>query len=518
MNAKEFVEKALSRVAEALEGDEATLAEDLDALVAKIDPNHDAKGRFASGSGGGGEGHGSNPKGGLKASVQSPHTGHVFQVEHHEGRTYVKNTTAPGTFKDADSGLRSELSVVRFPFGKVPTAPDLHAKVSAIASAHGAKVMKSDTGDTVTVLKYDDDQQMVWGWALVSVEKGVQVHDLQGDLVDTDELQHAVHGSFMSGGRVGKMMHAGAPVGEVVDSVVFTKELQDALDIDLGREGWFVGMKIHSPAVWKRVKAGELPAFSIGGEGERHPVNKAWSDAARTAAAEARKLHAKGDVKGAKALFDHHIQQMGRIDDANRHIANGGGAWGRPTKTFIKHTGNAWNERASALDEAHDNHNYAKALDHLANAHDHMALAHKVGKSADAPVMFNDVVKAKDAKGHGSNGKGGRTNAEGRPINAQGHPSVGLHLPTSHKSPSAMMRIQSARADAGSKMARESGRKEPHVEMMNTHAKLANKFREGGFTAKANHHDKMSAYHEREAVKYVRKGAPVMFNDVLAKS
>jgi len=36
-----------------------------------------------------------------------------------------------------------------------------------------------------------------------------------------------------------------------------------------GPTGWFIGMKITDDEVWKKVKAGEYQAFSIGGRGNR---------------------------------------------------------------------------------------------------------------------------------------------------------------------------------------------------------------------------------------------------------
>jgi hypothetical protein len=124
------------------------------------------------------------------------------------------------------------------------------------------------------VLKFDEDQHMVWGWASVAVEKGEPVHDLQDDLIDIAELQKAAH-EFVVHERVSKEQHTGPQVGTVVDSIVFTKEVQQALGINLGREGWYVGVKVDDPRVWARVKKGELAMFSVGGEGERHPVAKA---------------------------------------------------------------------------------------------------------------------------------------------------------------------------------------------------------------------------------------------------
>jgi hypothetical protein len=84
----------------------------------------------------------------------------------------------------------------------------------------------------------------------------------------------------MAARRTGGLMHlyksASEPepiaVSTVVDSIVLTSDVQKALGIDLGREGWFVGLKIHDPDVRKMVREGKLPALSIGGRGRRVPV------------------------------------------------------------------------------------------------------------------------------------------------------------------------------------------------------------------------------------------------------
>lgn len=121
------------------------------------------------------------------------------------------------------------------------------------------------------ITKVDDDKRLVWGWASVSTRKGAPVEDLQGDMIDTEDLVVAAHG-FMKDYRVGGSMHSEMGIGTVVESMVFTKELQNALGIDLGMEGWLIAVKVDSEAVWKRVKSGELRAFSIGGSGRRESV------------------------------------------------------------------------------------------------------------------------------------------------------------------------------------------------------------------------------------------------------
>lgn len=72
--------------------------------------------------------------------------------------------------------------------------------------------------------------------------------------------------------RVAKAMHDGDQVGEVLHSLPLTKELGSALGISSPQEGWIIAMKVHDDEVWKRVKSGELKAFSIGGKGLRSAI------------------------------------------------------------------------------------------------------------------------------------------------------------------------------------------------------------------------------------------------------
>jgi hypothetical protein len=126
------------------------------------------------------------------------------------------------------------------------------------------------------ILKADDEKRVVWGWASVVTENGVPVYDTQGDAISVDDLTDAAQ-DFMVDARNGGVMHmikdgAAVKIGEVVESMVMTKARQDALGIDMGREGWLIAMKISEDEVWKAVKDGTFKAFSIGGRGLRIPV------------------------------------------------------------------------------------------------------------------------------------------------------------------------------------------------------------------------------------------------------
>ncbi len=121
------------------------------------------------------------------------------------------------------------------------------------------------------ILKFDDEQRLVYGWASVVTEKGVPVVDRQGDIISPATLERAVS-KFMEHVRVGKEMHSGNQVGVIVHSWPMTKELSAAVGIECDREGWLVAYKVYDDSVWEKVKSGDYPAFSIGGRAKRGPV------------------------------------------------------------------------------------------------------------------------------------------------------------------------------------------------------------------------------------------------------
>ena len=99
---------------------------------------------------------------------------------------------------------------------------------------------------------------------------GELVVDKQGDIIPEDELEQAAYEYVLYCRQQGDM-HERMGVGRLVESMVFTKQKQEVLGIDLGMCGWFVGFRVDDPGVWKKIKGGELPEFSIGGKAMRVP-------------------------------------------------------------------------------------------------------------------------------------------------------------------------------------------------------------------------------------------------------
>jgi uncharacterized protein YndB with AHSA1/START domain len=169
--------------------------------------------------------------------------------------------------------------------------PDIPVKVTGTKEEPAARIEITDddgkpTGEMVghklstvskgadlegKILKVDDEQRLVYGWASVTKVNDEYVVDRQGDVIEGDVLEKAVN-KFMEHVRVGKTMHAVEETGKIIHSMPITKETCDALGIRSDREGWIVAYKVYDDEVWERVKSGELRAFSIGGRAQREEV------------------------------------------------------------------------------------------------------------------------------------------------------------------------------------------------------------------------------------------------------
>lgn len=116
--------------------------------------------------------------------------------------------------------------------------------------------------------KFHEEQQIAYGWASVIEEDGREVVDHDQDTISEKELADFAQ-RFLLEKCGGKVMHKGERVSELVESMMFTKEKQKVLGIDLGKVGWWVGFKYHDSDTWSRIKSGELPMFSIAFDAKR---------------------------------------------------------------------------------------------------------------------------------------------------------------------------------------------------------------------------------------------------------
>lgn len=129
------------------------------------------------------------------------------------------------------------------------------------------------------VQKVDPDKQMVFGIWSVTTIGGDPVVDKQDDVIPTEELEKAVYDFVLKSREQGRM-HEGRDVGRCIESMIYTKEKEDAINkylkaeglsgsLNAGMEFWWGGFKVDDANTWAEIKAGRLPEFSIGGRGTR---------------------------------------------------------------------------------------------------------------------------------------------------------------------------------------------------------------------------------------------------------
>jgi cation transport regulator ChaB len=126
------------------------------------------------------------------------------------------------------------------------------------------------------ITKVDPDQYLVFGFASTATKRGKLIVDKQGDAIDPAELEKAAYDFVLTSRNQGDMHARTAGVGRMVESMVFTKEKQNAIQqhldkmgdggkIDLKKEAWFIGFKVDCPNLWDDIKKGKKLEFSIGG-------------------------------------------------------------------------------------------------------------------------------------------------------------------------------------------------------------------------------------------------------------
>ena len=124
------------------------------------------------------------------------------------------------------------------------------------------------------VVKIDEDRNLVFGWAYVSVSKtGMPVVDHSGEMIDPADLEDAAY-VFNLVFRDSGVMHKGEAVGKLIESLVTTPDKLEKLGLPPGAlpVGWWVGFYIEDDEIFAKVKSGEYQAFSIQGQAAREVV------------------------------------------------------------------------------------------------------------------------------------------------------------------------------------------------------------------------------------------------------
>jgi hypothetical protein len=150
----------------------------------------------------------------------------------------------------------------------------------AIRQANAAVDKSVDTDQLALVVeariaKSDRVQRRIWGFASVAVMKnGQPLLDLQGDVIDIDDLAEGWYGYVKDSGKL-NFQHREDCSASLIEAVVFTPEKlalwglpTDALPL----AAW-VGYELDTDVDFERVLASEYFMFSIEGLSQREPYD-----------------------------------------------------------------------------------------------------------------------------------------------------------------------------------------------------------------------------------------------------
>ena len=125
-----------------------------------------------------------------------------------------------------------------------------------------------------SIEKVVEERQQVFGWFYISkYADGTVKRDHSGEWAPIEEIEKAAY-PYVLLSRDQGYMHVAKGAGRLIASIVFTPEIQKAIGIPPGtvHEGWFGGFQVDDGEVWKQVKSGLLPMFSIAGKVKRKEV------------------------------------------------------------------------------------------------------------------------------------------------------------------------------------------------------------------------------------------------------
>lgn len=135
---------------------------------------------------------------------------------------------------------------------------------------------RAGTGEKFKIAKSHEDQQLVFGWANIAIDaNGEYPLDWDGDITAPEDLEKAAY-EFVLKYRATGEQHQGEIKGQLVESVMFTKEKQEAMGLPEGilPQGWWCGFHVPDKEVFAKIKSGEYQMFSVEGSAVRKPTGQ----------------------------------------------------------------------------------------------------------------------------------------------------------------------------------------------------------------------------------------------------
>jgi len=129
------------------------------------------------------------------------------------------------------------------------------------------------------IVKVDEEEGRVYGWAYVFSKNGEQVEDHSGDIIDTPESRRSLEDAFVNyvkDHRTGDLDHETFGVSRLIEAAFITTDKAELMGLTTEREGLWVGYEFNRDTpeglqAWTTAKT--RGAFSIVGRGRREEIN-----------------------------------------------------------------------------------------------------------------------------------------------------------------------------------------------------------------------------------------------------
>lgn len=157
------------------------------------------------------------------------------------------------------------------------TIAEIHSASLPTITYSSVEKAKVDSGEEFKIAKSIPEKQLVFGWANIAKDaNGNFPLDWDGDVTAPEDLESAAYTYVLKYRTSGEQHQEGSVVGHLVESIMFTKEKQQAMGIPDGilPEGWWTGYHIPDKEVFAKVKSGEYGMFSVQGKAKRVPTGQ----------------------------------------------------------------------------------------------------------------------------------------------------------------------------------------------------------------------------------------------------
>lgn len=144
----------------------------------------------------------------------------------------------------------------------IKAVAELHEKVNPKSPELTARIIKNE----------DTDQRLFYAVVLEPMTNVTSEGDAHGDRMTSEEIEKSAHYYMEMGSTVFKNHQAKIDAKVVESFIAPISYTPEGSGEQIKQGSWVMAVKIFDDDMWKKVKSGEITAFSPGGFGNREDL------------------------------------------------------------------------------------------------------------------------------------------------------------------------------------------------------------------------------------------------------